>query len=100
MSYNVLPRNYGDMKPCPFCGSHDVEVWVDFDYYAFEGAYDGQHVSTRLRVRCQNVECGATGPVVYNSELKGSPYEELKRFQRYAAVVAAEAWNKRVEVAP
>jgi Lar family restriction alleviation protein len=63
-----------DLKPCPFCGSTQVESrYSSWEYY---------------RVDCEG--CGTSGP---HADVCGLPFDE----QSAAEALACDRWNRRAE---
>lgn len=76
-----MPTN---IKPCPFCGYVDAEVYDDFAPHPYTGA-DG----FIAYVICINEACCARGPVAGEEEL--IPKAEV------AHAKAIQLWNERSE---
>jgi Lar family restriction alleviation protein len=78
MSINVKlnadkhPQDAATVKPCPFCGSTDIEAHCS-------GNYKGEVLEKPLWIECAN--CGACGPDTY------SCYKD-----------ATEGWNNRINI--
>lgn len=69
-----------EMKPCPFCGSGDVEL-----ISRFKASKCGLYTWTDCWVECGNDECGGRGPEIGASGAESKEAEEL----------AVKLWNRR-----
>lgn len=68
-----------ELKPCPFCGSENVEHYFDTQT---------EYLSEKHFGHCR--KCGANGPNVWRAR-NGESWDEI-----HARVV--DAWNRRAEV--
>lgn len=66
-------------KPCPFCGSHNIDVAETSNYRWAAG-------------RC--CECGAVGPEIRVRDIRPAADPEFSDRDRMAAITE---WNRRAE---